>query len=106
MLDSSQYTSKVVNIPKMHLTQIQTLNCKEDINNSCLSHNSELFDHKIHNALIQICSERGYEYHEIAHKICTKSNFAVELSLYMLKRFNLKWSDDDFILSIKRSWIK
>ena len=105
VLDSSTYASKVVHMSSMLPCQNQASICKEEVSNSKVSLYSESLGNLARCALIQICFERGYEYHEIARKIWSKSNFAIELSLYAIKRFNLKCSEGEFISSIERTLV-
>ena len=103
VLESSEFASKVVRQSSKYPYQAQISNCKQEITDPTVP-DSDPLDNLAKCALIQICFERGYEYHYIARRLCSKpSSFSMELSNYAVQRFKLKCSEFEFIKAIKRS---
>ena len=103
MLESSEFASKVVRQSSKYPYQAQISDCKQEIADPT-NPDSDPLDNLAKCALIQICFERGYEYHDIARRLCSKPNsFSMELSNYAIQRFMLKCSELEFIKAIKRS---
>ena len=103
VLESSEFASKVVRQSSKYPYQAQISDCKQEIADPTVPESDPL-DNLAKCALIQICFERGYEYHDIARRLCLKPNsFSMELSNYAVQRFSLKCSELEFIKAIKRS---
>ena len=104
MLESPEFASKVVRQSSKYPYQAQISDCKQEITD-LINSDSDPLNNLAKCALIQICFERGYEYHDIARRLCSKPNsFSMELSNYAVQRFKLKCSELEFIKAIKRSW--
>ena len=104
VLESPEFASKVVRLSSKYPYQAQISDCKQEIADPTVP-DSDPLDNLAKCALIQICFERGYEYHDIARRLCSKPNsFSMELSNYAVQRFSLKCSEFEFIKAIKRSW--